>query len=107
MRLWHILRRRTRSLFFRTRQESDLREELQLHLERETDRLHASGLSRDAARLIKTGTANKGMVAKLHACRGALRRGVGDVLIANGREIRFDTLAAARPVLAGLTQVLR
>ena len=63
--------------------------------------------SRDAARLIKTGTANKGMVAKLHACRGALRRGVGDVLIANGREIRFDTLAAARPVLAGLTQVLR
>ena len=54
MRLWHILRRRTRSLFFRTRQESDLREELQLHLERETDRLHASGLSRDAARLQAT-----------------------------------------------------
>ena len=42
--------------------------------------------SRDAARLIKQGTANKGMVAKLEACRRALRGGVGDVLIVNGRE---------------------
>ena len=52
--------------------------------------------SRRAARMIKSGTANKGMVAKLEACRAALRRGVGDVLIANGREVALDTLAAAK-----------
>jgi acetylglutamate kinase len=62
---------------------------------------------RDAARLIRTGTANRGMVAKLHACRAALRHGVGDVVIANGREVRFDTLAAPTPPVAGLTQVVR
>jgi acetylglutamate kinase len=62
--------------------------------------------ARDAARLIRMGTANKGMVAKLHACRAALKRGVGDVVIANGRDVQFDSLAAARPVLAGCTQVV-
>ena len=51
MRLWHILQSRLRSLFFRDRRESDLREELQFHLERETERLQASGMPRDAARL--------------------------------------------------------
>jgi predicted permease len=51
LRLCHILQSRLRSLFFRDRRESDLREELQLHLERETERLQASGMSRDAARL--------------------------------------------------------
>ena len=63
--------------------------------------------SRGAARMIKSGTANKGMVAKLEACRAALRKGVGDVLIANGREVALDTLAAARGPLAGCTQVVR
>ncbi len=63
--------------------------------------------ARGAARLIKMGTANKGMIAKLEACRAALRRGVGDVLIANGREVRLDTLAGARAPLAGCTQVVR
>lgn len=63
--------------------------------------------SRAAARLIKTGTANKGMVAKLEACRSALRGGVGDVIIANGREVRFDSLAGLRPSPAGYTQVVR
>ena len=51
MRFWTILRTRLRSLFFRARRESDLTEELQLHLERETERLKATGLSPDAARL--------------------------------------------------------
>jgi putative ABC transport system permease protein len=51
VRLWHILQSRLRSLFFRDRRESDLREELQFHLERETERLQASGMPRDAARL--------------------------------------------------------
>jgi acetylglutamate kinase len=48
--------------------------------------------SRDAARLIKAGTANAGMVAKLQACRAAVRGGVGDVLIVNGREANLGGL---------------
>src|SRR5688572_25495072 len=51
MRAWHILRSRLRSILFRDRRESDLSEELQLHLERETERLQATGLSREDARL--------------------------------------------------------
>jgi acetylglutamate kinase len=63
--------------------------------------------ARDAAKLIKAGTANKGMVAKLQACRAALQRGVGDVVIANGREVRLDALASPRAALTGCTQVVR
>ena len=63
--------------------------------------------SRAAAQLIKTGTANKGMVAKLEACRAALRRGVGDVVIANGRGVAFDTLAGATTPRPGCTQVVK
>ena len=63
--------------------------------------------ARDAARLIRQGTANKGMVAKLHACRAAVQNGVGDVVIGNGRALRFDTLATRRPALDGCTQVVR
>jgi len=61
---------------------------------------------RDASRMIKAGTANKGMVAKLQACTAALKQGVGDVLIANGRSIDFGQLAAARPAQGGTTQVV-
>src|SRR6187455_10309 len=50
MRPWHILLSRLRSIFFRSGREADLREELQLHLERETERLQATGLSREDAR---------------------------------------------------------
>jgi len=50
VRLWHILQSRLRSIVFRDRRESDLNEELQLHLERETERLQANGMSRDDAR---------------------------------------------------------
>ena len=46
VRAWHIVRSRLRSLVFRGGRESDLNEELQFHLERETERLQASGLSR-------------------------------------------------------------
>ena len=63
--------------------------------------------TRDAGRLIKAGTANKGMVAKLQACRAALQRGVGDVVIANGREVRLDTLSGRAVPPAGCTQVVR
>jgi acetylglutamate kinase len=63
--------------------------------------------ARAAARLIRAGTASKGMVAKLEACRSALRKGVGDVLIANGREVRLETLASTAVPLSGCTQVVR
>jgi predicted permease len=51
VRLWHILQSRLRSIAFRGGRESDLSEELQFHLEREIERLQASGLSREEARL--------------------------------------------------------
>ena len=63
--------------------------------------------SREAARLIKAGVANKGMVAKLEASRAALRGGVSDVLIGNGRQLRFERLATAKAPEAGCTQVVR
>lgn len=62
--------------------------------------------ARDAVRMIKAGTANKGMVAKLQACTAALKRGVGDVLIANGRTLEFDELAVAHHAPGGTTQVV-
>lgn len=63
--------------------------------------------ARGAAAMIRVGTANKGMVAKLEACRAALKKGVGDVLIANGRDVAFGSLAAASTPSAGCTQVVR
>ena len=63
--------------------------------------------TRDAARLVKAGTANKGMVAKLQACRAALQAGVGDVVIADGRKTRLGTLADSSTALTGCTQVVR
>ena len=63
--------------------------------------------ARDAAKLVKAGTANKGMVAKLQACRDALKQGVGDVLVANGRRLEFDTLANGKAMQPDCTQVVR
>lgn len=60
-----------------------------------------------AAQLVRSGIANKGMVAKLEACRAALRKGVGDVLIANGRNISFEMFAEAPGPLPGCTWVVR
>ena len=51
--------------------------------------------------------ATRGMVAKLEACRAALRKGVGDVLIASGRDVRMETLAGVRVPTSGCTQVVR
>ena len=62
---------------------------------------------REAAQLIKAGTANKGMVAKLQACRAALAGGVRDVVIANGRATRLEALAVDAAPRAGCTQVVR
>jgi acetylglutamate kinase len=52
--------------------------------------------ARDAARLIKAGTANAGMVAKLQACRAAVGGGVADVIIVNGRDADFGAADRAR-----------
>ncbi len=52
--------------------------------------------AREAAAMIRGGTANKGMVAKLEACRAALPDGVGDVLIANGRQVPFASAGRRR-----------
>jgi acetylglutamate kinase len=60
--------------------------------------------TRDAARLIKQGTANKGMVAKLAACRAAIRGGVRDVVIVNGRGA--DLGALDRPVRTSAASAL-
>ncbi len=63
--------------------------------------------TRAAGVLIRRGVANKGMVAKLEACRAALRRGVGDVVIANGRTTPFHSLAARTITAETSTQVVR
>jgi putative ABC transport system permease protein len=49
MRLWNILESRLQSIVFRGQRESDLSEELQIHLDRETERLQAGGLSQEEA----------------------------------------------------------
>jgi acetylglutamate kinase len=63
--------------------------------------------ARAAGQLIRRGTANKGMVAKLEACRTALRKGVGDVLIASGRDVSLEAITRSRSPVAGCTQVVR
>jgi macrolide transport system ATP-binding/permease protein len=50
VRLWHLLHSRLRTLLSHRRRESDLREELQLHLDREIERLQASGIPPEEAR---------------------------------------------------------
>ena len=97
MRLWHILRSRLRSLFFRTRRESDLREELQLHLERETERLEAAGLRPDAARLQALRMFG-GVEPTTEACRDA--RGV-TLLDSVVRDVRYAFRSFRRTPLGG------
>ena len=85
VRLWDILRSRLRSLFFRDRRESDLTEELQLHLERETERLQASGLSRrrgapSGAPDVRWRRANQGGVSRRARHRLRRRHGPGHPL---------------------------
>jgi acetylglutamate kinase len=71
-----------------------------------SERTIARLTSRQALALISAGTANRGMVAKLQACRAALARGVGDVVIANGREANLAALGRKNAPLAGCTQVV-
>ena len=79
MRVWHSVRRQLRSLLFRGGRESDLHEELQLHLERETERLQAGGLSPEDARL-QAMRLFGGLDQIKEACRDATGAGVLDAL---------------------------
>ena len=51
MRGWHIVIAKLRSVVFRGRREADLGEEVQFHLDRETERLVAAGIDPHHARL--------------------------------------------------------
>ncbi|HET9269104.1 MAG TPA: permease prefix domain 1-containing protein, partial [Vicinamibacterales bacterium] len=51
MRLWHVAAAWLRSVFLRGRREADLDEELRFHVDRETERLVAAGVSPGEARL--------------------------------------------------------
>jgi acetylglutamate kinase len=63
--------------------------------------------TKSAARMISRGTASAGMIAKLEACRAALRAGVTDVLVVNGRQAELAAVATAvRAVPEGCTQVV-
>lgn len=56
--------------------------------------------SRGAQALIRSGTANAGMIAKLRACRAALKGGVDTVYIVNGRT-GLKGFDPTRPLRAG------
>jgi len=63
---------------------------------------------RDIRALVKAGTASAGMVAKLTACEGAVRSGVRDVLIVDGRDRKRLVQALEGDVAAsGGTRVTR
>jgi acetylglutamate kinase len=58
------------------------------------------------ARLIDSGTATAGMVAKLRACTDALSNGVGDVLIVDGRDAGALEAAALDTPPPGATRLV-
>ena len=99
MRLWHILQSRLRSLFLRARRESDLREELALHLDRERERLEAAGMDPDAARFQALRTFGAVESTK-DACRDARGTALLDNLV---RDVRYAGRSFRRAPLAALT----
>jgi predicted permease len=102
MRVWHILHSRLRSLLFRARREADLREELQFHLERETERLEAAGMHTDAARLQAIRTFGAVEPTK-EACRDARGMNLLDNVV---RDVRYASRSFRRAPLAALTIVM-
>src|SRR5688572_29009510 len=106
MRAWHILRSRLRSILFRDRRESDLSEELQLHLEREAERLQATGLSYDEARL-QARRLFGGVEQIKEASRDARGTGAWDALVRDTRHglrrlVRDWRFTAAAVLILGL-----
>jgi predicted permease len=84
VRIWHVFRSRVRSLVLRSRRESDLREELQLHLERETERLQAGGMPPAQARL-QAARQFGGVEQIKEACRDARGTAALDALVRDAR----------------------
>ena len=106
LRLWHIVRARARSLILRNRREAELAEELELHLERETERLQAGGLSPEDARY-QARRAFGGVERIKDACRDARATGAIDTLVRETRHavrrLALDwRFTAAAVVMLGL-----
>ncbi len=101
MRVWHILHARLRSLFFRDRRESDLREELQFHVEREAERLEAAGMPSDAAHQQALRTFG-GVEPVKEACRDTRGTALLDNVV---RDVRFAGRSFQRTPLVALTIV--
>ena len=60
----------------------------------------------DIERLISSGTATAGMIAKLRACEHALAHGVGDVLIVDGRDGATLEAAVLDPTPTNATRLV-
>jgi predicted permease len=106
VRIQHILLSRLRSIVFPGRRESDMDEELQLHLQRETERLHASGLSPEEAR-VHARRLFGGVEQIKEACRDARGTGAWDTLVRDSRYgmrrlVRDWRFSAAALLLLGL-----
>jgi predicted permease len=91
---------------FRGRRESDLTEELQLHVEREIDRLQTGGLSREEARL-QARRAFGGVEQIKEACRDARGTAAWDALVRDTRHglgclVRDWHFTAAAVLILGL-----
>jgi predicted permease len=92
MRLWHVFRTRTASLLLRRRREAELHEELQQHIDRETERLRAMGIAPEAARQHALRTFG-GVEQIKEVCRDA--RGTA-AIDAVSRDIRYAARRLAR-----------
>jgi predicted permease len=101
MRLWHSVRARLQSLFYSNRREADLREELQLHLDLETERLQATGMAPEAARRQARRTFGAVERAK-EECRDARGTALVDGVV---RDVRFTWRSLRRAPLTALTIV--
>lgn len=101
MRIWHMLRARLQSMFFRSRRESDLHEELRLHIQHESARLQATGMGPDQARLQALRTFG-GVESIEEACRDARGRAWLDGLLG---DVRFAWRSFRRTPLVALTIV--
>jgi predicted permease len=101
MRLWHILHSRLRSLLFGRRRDAELREELQFHLERETERLEAGGMHPDAARLQALRTFGAVEPTK-EACRDARGTALLDGVV---RDVRYACRSFRRAPVVSVTIV--
>jgi predicted permease len=102
VRLWHALRTRLRSLLLRARTESELREELQFHLERETERLEAAGMHSDTARLQAVRRFGAVEPTK-EACRDTHGTALLDDVL---RDLRYAWRSCRRTPLVALTIVM-